>query len=217
MKTFFTCIALLCLGGAHGASAQTLASGQLTMLYKLEQMQQDAYLVQRGWKFAGTNEQGDSIRSVYWRYYNSTGRLVSEVGVKNKVGEYSALSYSTLLRPAYDAIRRAVLAVPMEVLGTDNKGAMRTLYRDDKFDVILVVSSADDDLGYHFTLQQHGLTKAYREGENGEMTPEWVIMPAMTVAQKRHYDSLAVEVERIDKATRPRTPPKRTPPKKIRK
>lgn len=51
------------------------------MLYKLEQMQQDAYLVERGWKFAGTHEQGDSIRSVYWRYYNSAGRVVSEVGV----------------------------------------------------------------------------------------------------------------------------------------
>lgn len=209
MKTFFGCIALLCLGGAQHASAQTLATGQLTMLYKLEQMQQDAYLVQRGWKFAGTNEKGDSIRSVYWRYYNSAGRVVSEVGVESKVGEYNTLSYSTLLRPAYDAIRRAVLAVPMEVIGTDNAGAMRTLYRDDKFNVMLVVSNAEDDLGYHFALQQHGLTKAYIKGENGELTPEWVIMPAMTVAQKRHYDSLAVEVERIEKATRPRTPPKK--------
>lgn len=186
------------------------------MLYKLEQLQQDAYLVQRGWKFEGTNEQGDSIRSVYWRYYNSAGLFVSEVGVENKVEEYSALSYSTLLRPAFDAIRQAVISVPMEVLGSNNDGAMRTFYRDSKYDVVLSVSNAPDDLGYHFTLQRHGYTKAYTKGENGKMTPEWIIMPPMTEAQKKYYDNFADSLNRINEANRLRTRPK-SPQKKLRK
>ena len=200
-RILLSSLTLLWLCFAQPANAQTLTARQLLDLSKMEQMQKDDYLIKRGWKFDRTEQESDSLHKVFWGFRNSKGNLISEVCAWQQIGELPAFSYSTVLRPAFDAIRTTVVAVPMEVIGTNNTEGLQTFYRDAKFDVILSIRNHQGRTEYDAYFQQHGLTKAYSVSDDGKMVPGWIIVPPMTETQKQRCeafaDSVAQENNRI--------------------
>ncbi|RYE21505.1 MAG: hypothetical protein EOP45_09475 [Sphingobacteriaceae bacterium] len=202
MKNFLCSLLLLWFCCTHTTTAQNLTARQLLDLNKMEQMQKDDYLTKRGWKFAKTEQQGDSTYKVFWEFNNTKGVAIAQACMWQQIGQREAFSYSTILRAPFDGIRTAVLAVPMELIGTNNTEAMQTFYRDASYDVILTIRNREGRTEYSAYFQPHDYVKAYTVGPDGKMEPEWIVRPHMTSAQKQHYDALADSLEQATEAIR---------------
>lgn len=200
MKKLLGSLALLVsLITSPTARAQVLTLDQLTYLNGLEQMSQDAYLTERGWKFDQVFNKSDSITFVYWRYFDKKNAPVGEVAVQREVGERDALIYTTFTRAPFEATRNKVLDYRMELLGTDNSGgAMRTYFRGKRYEVMLSLFTDEGVPFYRVRVQPHGLVKGFTIGDDGKTTQEWVRLPTPTAEQKARWDAMADSLEQVN-------------------
>ena len=200
MKTLLSSIVLLLgLILSPTAYAQSLTLDQLTYLNGLEQMSQDAYLTERGWKFDQVFNKNDSVTFVYWRYYDKKNVAVGEVAVQRELGERDALIYTISTRAPFEALRNKVLDYHMELLGNDNSdGVMRTYFRGKRYDVMLSLFTEGGAPFYRIRVQPHGLVKGFSIGDDGKMTEQWVRMPIPTAEQKARWDVMADSLEKVN-------------------
>lgn len=168
----------LCYVPAVAWCQATLALSEILSLQGKSPLQVDAYLVNRGWHMlASPLVKMDSTFAVSWEYKRSGQSLQAELTLFKKEGEEGKLFYATRARTIFDALKKQIVAYPMEPYTDDVAGdAIRRQFVGETYTVWTMFFHQKDDAAtwYGFMVSQHGLTRLFTPDDNGYLRPVWV-------------------------------------------
>jgi len=179
---------------------QGLTLDQLIYLNGLEQLSCDAYLVERGWHFDGIKTfNSDSVSVAVWAANNTNGTQVSKLSIRESKGEKREIIYRTVLRNPFDAIRNKVYAYGMEQIGTGADNGLQTYYRDNRYNIMLELTTFKEHPNYVVSIAKHGLVKGFTVNDDGKTTREvWVNLATMEPEQARRLQMFADSLEEVN-------------------